>query len=403
VTAVTPAYLAPSYARYRALLGTGDDTVVLDLADAYCAVRARETATGLPATRVVVDCSRPTLLAVAREPNPFLSKNVLGRIAAERLALELADGYVCTDPDVEGWLRDTGWRLPPSHDAPRREVPLPSEPTVCVVVSYHERTEYLPFCLDGLARQTYEPVEVVVADGGSTSGAARAQLAEIEQRSWPWPLRVVKTGPGGPAVSRNAGWSAARAELVTFIDDDDVPFDDMLERLWRARTASGTDVAVGGARLFRGDGEPTPQEDDVIRIPLCDPHELGLISNQYGGPVALWPRTLLGDLEGFTLSPVEDWLLLARAAQRGVRLTAPPDPVHWYRQTATGRHSADPVKMRDSGVSQLAAAFAERLPEDLRLLPLIAAGAYAELERRRRPKPSRLQALRSYARRVARR
>jgi hypothetical protein len=407
--AVTPPYLERSYARYRALQGSSVDSVVLELADAYCAARARETGTGLLATRVVVDCRRPILRTIAEEGRPFLSKNNLGRIAAERLAVELADGYVCADPEVDDWLRGTGWRLPPrSEDLPgdgrRSEVALPAEPAVSVVVPYHERTKYLPFCLEGLARQTYRPLEVVVADSRSTSSGARAQLAEIQQRSWPWPLRVVTSSSAeGPALARNAGWRAAQGELVSFIDDDDVPFDDMLERLWRGRQASGADVAVGGARLFRGEGPAAPHSEDVIRIPLCDPHELGLISNQYGGPVALWPRTLLDQLGGFSPSPVEDWLLLARATQHGVRLTAPPDPVHWYRQTGTGRHSVDPVKMRDSGLQQLADAFAEQLPDDLRLLPLLAAGAYAELERRARPKPSRLQGLRSFARRVARR
>ena len=409
--AVTPPYLARSYASYRALQDSHAGTAVfLEMADAYCAARARETGTGLPATRVVVDCRRPTLRTIIAERRPFLSKNVLGRIAAERLALELADGYLCADPEVDEWLRGTGWRLPPRLEEPsgsevrRDEAALPREPVVSVVVPYHERTQYLPFCLEGLARQTYRPLEVVVADSASTSTGARAQLAEIQQRSWPWPLRVVtSSSPNGPALARNAGWTAAKAELVTFIDDDDVPFDDMVERLWRARQVSGADVAVGGARLFRGEGPAAPQADDVVRIPLCDPYELGLISNQYGGPVALWPRTLLDHLGGFTPSPVEDWLLLARAAQHGVRLTAPPDPVHWYRQTRTGRHSADPVKMRDSGLPQLADVFAERLPGDLRLLPLLVAGAYAELERRARPRRSRLQGLRSFARRVARR
>jgi len=408
--AVTPPYLARSYASYRSLRDSPVRTAVfLDMTDAYCSARARETGTGLAATSVVVDCRRPTLRAVADEPNPFLSKNILGRIAAERLALELADGYLCADPEVDEWLRATGWKLPPRLEQPsesggsRPEVTLPPAATVSVVVSYHERTEYLPFCLDGLARQTYPRLEVVVADGGSTSAAARAQLAEIDRRSWPWPLRVVRSAAGGPALSRNAGWSAARGELVTFVDDDDVPFDDMVETLWRGREAARADVAVGGARLFRGEGPPAPSRDDVVRIPLCDPHELGLVSNQYGGPVALWPRALLDRLEGFTPSAVEDWLLLARAAQHGVRLTAPPDPVHWYRQTSSGRHSADPVKMRDSGVAQLAGVFADRLPDDLRLLPLLAAGAYAELERRARPKRSRVRGLRSLVRRVARR
>jgi hypothetical protein len=100
---------------------------------------------------------------------------------------------------------------------------------------------------------------------------------------------------------------------------------------------------------------------------------------------------------------VEDWLLLARANLQGARLAAPPDPVFWYRQTAAGRHSPDPTKMRDAGVRQLADVFAERLPNDLRLLPLLAAGAYGELERRARAKRPRTFVLRSRARVLTRR
>jgi hypothetical protein len=409
---VTPPYLTWSYACYRALCEREFAVAVFPDrgAAAYCAARARETGTGLSETRVVVDCAAPTLRAIEAEGRPFLSKNLLGTAVAERLALELSDGYLCADPYIEEWLRAAGWRLPQWLDTPlhgngaRGDVTPPSErPLISVVVPFHERTQYLPLCLDGLARQTYVPLEVIVADDGSTSAAARAQLAEIEKRTWPWPLRVVRLPARGPEQARNGGWQVANGDLVTFIDDDDVPFDDMVERLWRGRATSGANVAVGGGRFFRGDALPTQHRGDVIRIPLCDPHELGLISNQYGGPVALWPRTLLESLGGFTASPVEDWLLLARASLRGARLTAPPDPVFWYRQTAASRHSPDPAKMRDAALAQLADVFAERLPDDLRLLPLLAAGAYAELERRARAERPRTAVLRSRAQLLARR
>lgn len=408
---VTPPYLTRSYACYRALREREFAVAVFpDGGDAYCAARARETGSGLSATRVVVDCVAPTLRAIEVERRPFISKNLLGTAVAERLALELADGYLCADPAVDEWLRAARWRLPQRLEAPLEgdgargdATPPLARPLVSVVVPYHERTQYLPFCLDGLARQTYAPLEVIVADDGSTSAAARAQLAEVEQRTWPWPLRVIALPGGGPDQARNSGWQAANGELVTFIDDDDVPFDDMVETLWRARETSGADVAVGGGRFFRGDGLPAPRRGDVVRIPLCDLHELGLLSNQYGGPVALWPRTLLQNLGGFTSSPVEDWLLLARANVRGAHITAPPDPVFWYRQTAPSRHSPDPAKMRDAGVPQLADVFAERLPDDLRLLPLLAAGAYAELDRRARANRPRTRVLRSRAQLLARR
>jgi hypothetical protein len=206
----------------------------------------------------------------------------------------------------------------------------------------------------------------------------------VEARSWPWPLRVVRLEHGGLGPARNGGWRAASGDLVLFVDDDDVPFDDLVDTLWRARAASGVDVAVAGARFFRGEGAPVAHEGDVVRISLCEPRELGLVSNQYGGPVNLWPRGLLERLGGFAAGPTEDWELLARAVLAGARLATPPDPLYWYRQTPGSMYSADPAAHRDLGVPVIAARFAEQVPESMRLLPHLAAGAYSELERRAR-------------------
>jgi hypothetical protein len=124
--------------------------------------------------------------------------------------------------------------------------------------------------------------------------------------------------------------------------------------------------------------------NDIVRISLCDPRELGVISNQFGGPVNLWPRTILERLGGYTPTPAEEWDLLARATLAGTQLTTSPDPLYWYRQTRGGMYSADPFAVRDAGVWARAERFAEGLPSELRLLPHLASGAYNELERRKR-------------------
>jgi hypothetical protein len=59
--------------------------------------------------------------------------------------------------------------------------------------------------------------------------------------------------------------------------------------------------------------------------------------------------------------------------------------------------------MRDTAVPQLADLFAERLPDDLRLLPRLAAGAYAELERRARAEQPRTRVVRSQVQGLAQR
>jgi hypothetical protein len=408
---VTPPYLTDSYALYGALRGQDFGAIVFpdDGALGYCSTRAKEIGADFGATAVVIDCIEPTLFQVERERRPFLSKRTLGVGIAERLTLELADGFICDDDAVAGWLGEQGWSLPPRVESvalpsgERAQPPQAQRPLVSVVIAYHERTEYLRFCLEGLARQTYSALEVVVADDGSRSDAAREQLADIETRSWPWPLRIVHLEHGGLASARNGGWQVADGELVVFVDDDDVPFDDMVETLWNARSRSGADYVVGGARFFRGDGEPTARRGDVVRISLCNPHELGLLSNQYGGPVNLWSRELLERLEGFASVPLEEWDLLARAVLVGARATTPPDPVYWYRQTPGGMYSSDPLAFRDAGIAQLSARFGERLPRELRLLPLLAAGGYAELERRGRRTRPRLETLGARGRLLLRR
>ena len=398
---VRPGFLWESYSLYRALEGSRHDVVVFGPGAAYCAGRAKQLGLGFESTTIVVRCGRPTLQQAVLERRPFLTKSRLGRGITERLALELADALICDEPDAVPWMRDEGWTLPYRVAADDEAgwnlalAPLPSDgvekvearPLVSVVVPFHERTQYLTQCLEGFARQTYGALEVVVADDGSPSAAAQELLAELESRSWPWPLRIVRAPHTGyPGEVRNAGWREARGELVVFLDDDDVPFDEFVSTLVHGRAASGADVVAAGARLFRGDGEPAPRRGDFIHLPLGEPRELGLISNQFGGPACLWPRTLLDRLGGFRGIPrgFEDWELLARASLSGARVVGTPEPLYWYRQTPGSVYSADPHANVHDAVAALAALHAERLPDGSRLLPLLAAGAYSELERHSR-------------------
>lgn len=410
---VTPAYLTESYALYRSMRASDLPALVLPSAGgiAYCSERARQTGSAFGTTPIVVECDEPLLRRLQRDKRAFLSKNLLGQAMAERLSLELADAVVCADPDLLEWFEREGWTLPRRigsadelGDVSHPTLPASSErPLVSVVVPYRDRTRYLPYCLEALARQTYPALEVLIADDGSTSAEALEQLRGIESRSWPWPLRVVQLEHAGLGPARNGGWRAAAGELVTFIDDDDVAFDHFVETLWRARVVSGADVAVGGARFFHGDGAPSAHRGDVVRISLCHPHELGLISNQYGGPVNLWPRALLEQLGGFHAEAGEDWDLLARATFAGASIVTPPDPVYWYRQTPGSMYSADPAAFRDAGVPFISARFADQLPRELKLVPQLAAGAYSELERRGRAQRTRVEAARERARLLARR
>ncbi|HEX9994548.1 MAG TPA: glycosyltransferase family 2 protein, partial [Acidimicrobiales bacterium] len=59
-------------------------------------------------------------------------------------------------------------------------------------------------------------------------------------------VAVVRSGGRGPAAARNAGWRAAAAPWVAFLDDDVVPAPDWAERL--AADLDGLDPGVGGSQ-----------------------------------------------------------------------------------------------------------------------------------------------------------
>src|SRR3954470_14072788 len=63
------------------------------------------------------------------------------------------------------------------------------------------------------------------------------------------PVRVVRTGGGGPARARNLGWRTARTEWIAFLDDDVLPDPDWYERLAEDLADLPGDVAGSQGRV----------------------------------------------------------------------------------------------------------------------------------------------------------
>ena len=250
-------------------------------------------------------------------------------------------------------------------------VSLPtSAPTVSVVVTHYERPELVQHCLDGLRRQTYAGLEVIVVDDGSPSNEAELALAALEVDEWPWPFRVIRQQNQYLGAARNTGWRVATGDFVAFLDDDDVPYDSFVESLVRAQRSSGADVVTCGMRFFhRPTGPPGADKDDLMWLYIGEPRELGVVQNQYGGSCSLWRKDLLERLGGFHEQhgvTYEDWELLARASLQGASVVSVPEALMWYRIDSG---SMIRTKREYECRRVLTDAFAAELPSTLRLLP----------------------------------
>ena len=122
---------------------------------------------------------------------------------------------------------------------------MSGSPRVSAVVLNYNGAELLEIVLPSLAAQTYDGVEVVVVDNGSSDDSMR-----YLQEHWP-AVRAVSTGPRnvGVAAALNVAVMSSRGELIALLNNDIELEPDWLEQLVAAIDRHPDAAAVAGKTL----------------------------------------------------------------------------------------------------------------------------------------------------------
>lgn len=115
-------------------------------------------------------------------------------------------------------------------------------PLISCIVPVFNGERYLAEALDSILAQQYEPLEIIVADDGSTDGTAAIARRYGDR------VHVVRQANAGAPAARNLGLQAARGELIAFLDSDDVWHRDKLA-LQTARFAARPELEVSVTHL----------------------------------------------------------------------------------------------------------------------------------------------------------
>lgn len=124
---------------------------------------------------------------------------------------------------------------------------------VSIVVPVYNVAEFLPNCLNCVINQTWQDLQIILVDDGSTddSGSICDQYAEKDKR-----IEVIHQNNEGLSVARNEGTKRVRGEYLLYLDSDDTWGSlDFVEKLVQQAEDNHPDIILFEVRDFRHENE----------------------------------------------------------------------------------------------------------------------------------------------------
>ncbi|SOC47677.1 haloacid dehalogenase superfamily, subfamily IA, variant 3 with third motif having DD or ED/haloacid dehalogenase superfamily, subfamily IA, variant 1 with third motif having Dx(3-4)D or Dx(3-4)E [Blastococcus aggregatus] len=217
--------------------------------------------------------------------------------------------------------------------------------TECTVVVPTIGRPSLDVLLDALATAPGpRPAELILVDDRPTGAPLTPARPGLP------PVRVVRTGGGGPARARNLGWRSARTPWIAFLDDDVVPDADWYERLAADLAGLPADVAGSQGRVhvpLPGDRRPTDWERGTAGLATASWITADLAYRRaalsaVGGFDERFPRAFREDSD-LALRILDTGARLVRGQRR---ITHPVRPTDRWVSVRVQAGNADDVLMR---------------------------------------------------------
>lgn len=115
--------------------------------------------------------------------------------------------------------------------------------TVSVIIPVYNVFAYLQESISSVIHQTYDHLEIIIVDDGSTDGSGEVcdKFAETDKR-----IKVLHTENRGLSAARNKGLQVMTGEIVAFLDSDDAFVPDAIEKAVYAMKEQNADISLFG-------------------------------------------------------------------------------------------------------------------------------------------------------------
>ncbi len=149
--------------------------------------------------------------------------------------------------------------------------PLPSSPLVSVLMSNYNYAPYLGAAIDSVLAQTYQNIQLVICDDGSSDGsrAIVERYAATDRR-----ITALFKSNGGQPSGWNMAWPECHGEIICVLDADDTFAAEKIAAVVAAMQKSNCGLLIHALTVTDAEGTP------VQRIPFLTPFERGFLAEK---------------------------------------------------------------------------------------------------------------------------
>lgn len=120
---------------------------------------------------------------------------------------------------------------------------------ISIIIPIFNDENYIKYCLSTAICQTLKNIEIICIDDGSTDNSSKIvkNFSKLNNN-----IKVLKQKNRGAAFSRNRAIKISKGKFISFIDSDDLYYDDKaLNNLYAAAQKFKAIICGGGVRRFK--------------------------------------------------------------------------------------------------------------------------------------------------------
>lgn len=229
---------------------------------------------------------------------------------------------------------------------------------ISVIVTAYNIESYISRCLDSLLGQSYDNMEIIVVDDGSSDKTGNICDCYAEKSK---SIRVIhQPGNLGVAEARNTGVAAAGGDYVGFVDGDDWAEPDMYKEMLRACEETESEIAICAYRQrWNGDDEKDRREEafsgkrylltceEALEVYICDNRPWHIYHSVWS---KLFRRDVMEGLKFPAGRESEDIMYTTRALLKIQRCVFVDVPYYNYlvnRETSIMNHKLQERRFKD--------------------------------------------------------